>query len=265
MKGYLIYNKVDYNKNIWFINHIINKFKSNNIIIKLLIHEDIIINNNLIKLDKYDFIINRTRNHNISILFNKLNYKIYNKPNITYITNDKYLTYNLIKELNINCLPYNIYNNKLEYKLPIIIKKRDGHGGLQVHLINNNKELTKYNDTYLIQEYNKDIIGDIRVYIINNKVITSIIRLKNNDFRTNASLGAIVKEYTITPKLNKLLDIILSNNQYDFVGIDFLIDDKDNLYFNEIEDVVGCRSLYQLGHIDIIDELVKYIKEDISI
>ena len=38
-----------------------------------------------------------------------------------------------------------------------------------------------------------------------------------------------------------------------YVGIDFILDDNNKFIFNEIEDVVGSRMLYQVSDIDIVD------------
>ena len=46
------------------------------------------------------------------------------------------------------------------------------------------------------------------------------------------------------------------------VSIDFIIDDNDQLIFNEIEDVVGARMLYKCSDIDIVREYLSYIKKE---
>jgi gamma-F420-2:alpha-L-glutamate ligase len=51
-------------------------------------------------------------------------------------------------------------------------------------------------------------------------------------------------------------------NLFDFglVGIDFLIGDKGELIFNEIEDVVGARMLYQCTDINLVGLYLDYIQ-----
>ena len=270
MKGYLIYRNEDYNKNKWFANHIIEIFSNNNIYVELLIYEHIklVCNNNLSiiykdkLLNKYDFVINRSRDYLVTYHFELLNYKVFNNSNVVRIANDKFLSHQLCNSVGVNSLDTQIYSLNNEYIYPICIKKRDGYGGNNVYLINNKNELLDYNN-YIVQPYNSNIIGDIRTYIINNNIVGSIIRTKNNDFRTNVSLGANVELYNIDNKLEILINKILETNHYDFVGIDFLIDNNNELYFNEIEDVVGCRSLYDKSDIDIVILLVDYIKNNI--
>ena len=271
MNGYLIYRKEDYRKNRWFANHIIEIFKLNNLNVELLIFEHILIvqkTNVLIyyknkELNKYDFVLNRTRDYNLAYTFEKLNYKVFNNSKLSRITNDKYSSYQFCTNLGINSLATELYFNGIKFHDKVCVKKRNGYGGSEVYLVNGQKELDQFDDNYIVQKYNDKIIGDIRTYIINNKIIASIIRKKNEDFRTNVSLGAIAELYVISKELEDMINIILSNLKCDFVGIDFLIDEANNLYFNEIEDVVGCRSLYDKSDIDIIKILSNYIKSEL--
>ena len=52
---------------------------------------------------------------------------------------------------------------------------------------------------------------------------------------------------------------------FDFgmVGIDFLIGQDGHLYFNEIEDIVGSRTLSHVSDLNILKEYVTYIKDHI--
>ena len=47
------------------------------------------------------------------------------------------------------------------------------------------------------------------------------------------------------------------------VGIDFIIGDRNELIFNEIEDVVGARMLYQTSNINLVGLYLDYIKSEI--
>ena len=48
------------------------------------------------------------------------------------------------------------------------------------------------------------------------------------------------------------------------VGIDFLVDEKGKFLFNEIEDVVGARMLYQLTSINLVEKYLQFILEQIK-
>lgn len=48
------------------------------------------------------------------------------------------------------------------------------------------------------------------------------------------------------------------------MGIDFLIDENGEFLFNEIEDVVGARMLYQLTDINLVGKYLEFIIERIG-
>ena len=50
---------------------------------------------------------------------------------------------------------------------------------------------------------------------------------------------------------------------FDFVGIDFILDENGQFLFNEIEDVVGTRTLYKHYEIDVVQTYLKYIKKQL--
>jgi len=52
--------------------------------------------------------------------------------------------------------------------------------------------------------------------------------------------------------------------QLDFVGLDFLIAEDGTLLFNEMEDAVGCRSLYMNSTINIADLFIDYIHKEMT-
>ena len=92
-----------------------------------------------------------------------------------------------------------------------------------------------------------------------DSVLTSIERMVvEGDFRANVSLGA--KPRVVVPPQTVLEDAIkvakLLNS--DFIGVDFLLTD-DGYIINEIEDVVGMRSVYKLTDIDPFKEYLIFI------
>ena len=56
--------------------------------------------------------------------------------------------------------------------------------------------------------------------------------------------------------MNKIIDLF----EFGLVGIDFIIGDESELIFNEIEDVVGSRMLYQCApEINIVERYLRFI------
>ena len=166
-----------------------------------------------------------------------------------------------------------IDNNKKNSRY--IIKTIDGHGGNEVYIL---QDFIKDNDKDNDKDIKTDMViqplldkcnKDVRVYVLNNKIIAAVERCGNNDFRSNFSLGGSVKEYSLKEnEINIVKRIINLFNEKTkgysvkglfYAGIDFLIDSNGDVLFNEIEDVVGSRMLYKATDIDIVDLYIKEI------
>ena len=103
---------------------------------------------------------------------------------------------------------------------------------------------------------------DLRVWAIGNDIITSILRESDTDFRSNFCLGGRATPYKMSEEEKSLVKRILSLVESDYIGIDFLFD-GGHLIFNEIEDTVGARMVYDKTDIDIIKLYCDYIKKNI--
>ncbi len=253
-KAYLIYDPIDIEKNTWFIQHLISCFKQYDVEL-ILIHDYEYLN-----VKDALFILNRSRNVEISKYFEQKNIKVFNSSLVCLLGNNKYEAYEHLNHLNINILPYQ-YNHIDDY--PKVLKSLNGHGGNEVFLIENQLQYQQITSTlqkdYITQDLLQDYGVDVRVYIVDNQVYQCVKRISNTSFKSNYSLGGKVSLYTLTPSQEALLNKILQYTHFDFVGIDFLLDQNGLFYFNEIEDVVGTRMLYQLSDKDIVKDFVDTI------
>lgn len=294
LSGIIIYNKIDAEKNKWFIEHFISVAKDNNTSLSFVLAEDIMSfilkSGNLCQEDKYastDFVINRSRNRIISKYFENRNIRVFNSSFVTKIANDKALTYNYLKNNNIDHLPYIsipkefiIGGNDSEIIIsakslcyPLVLKPAEGHGGAHIFLVNSDEELLsvisnikdEYNSgtinysKFLLQKKASTEGKDLRVYVLNNKIIKGVMRTSDSDFRSNFSLGGNANLYELTTSEEVIINSIISIFPSDFIGID-LIYNNEMPILNEIEDAVGCRMLYSKTDIDIIELYLEHIK-----
>ncbi len=256
-KGYLIYERSHYEKNKWFANKVINDGYKYELDIKLIFTDDKCDFNNI------DFVINRSHDFKLSDKIEKLNIKVYNDALVAKLGNDKKFMYEYYSDLPM--MEILAYDKLDDISYPLIVKGQYGYGGNQVHFISNKAELANLLNVidypYIIQKYSKNANVDIRVYIINNKIIKAIKRESNEGFKANISSGGQASVYELID--TEILDEILKRNKFDFVGIDFIYDNNKKLVFNEIEDVVGTRSIYELTDIDIIDLFLRHLSSDL--
>jgi gamma-F420-2:alpha-L-glutamate ligase len=165
-----------------------------------------------------------------------------------------------------------------------VIKAVDGHGGSQVFLINerqnNNPEegietldysgeemdgVRQYilngigSSDVVIQPFTGSRCQDLRVYVIGKEIIAAVLRTAASGFKSNYSLGGEVRLYELSEQELVIVNIIIDEFDFGLVGIDFIIGDNGELIFNEIEDVVGARMLYQTSEINIVERYLSYI------
>ena len=202
-----------------------------------------------------DFVINRTNDYKIAEYYESRGIRVFNPPSLSKIANDKQKCYEFIKENGIEIMPIN-------YKgVPAVKKKIDGHGGIDVYMLD---KAEPFEDGYVYQKPCDTLGRDVRVWLIGGKIIASILRSSDTDFRSNFCLGGKASEYTLTDDDRALVYKIADLLDYDYIGIDFIFN-NGRLVFNEIEDTVGARMIYSLTDIDIISLYCDYIKEELDL
>ncbi|MFI3230961.1 MAG: hypothetical protein R3Y29_05380 [bacterium] len=286
--GILIYDKShhDLNNNSLFAKTIIDNAKKQNLDIKLVFTKDLklIINNNNfsleidnIEINNIKFAINRTKNYYISNHIEKMGIRVFNYAHVTNICNNKALTHQAINsfdKFSVKSIATYIENkdsfciNKYQYNYPYVVKSLAGHGGTEVYKADNPNELSKiateFKDySFLIQQLSSNSGKDVRAYIIGNQIHTTILRTNDVSFKSNFSLGGEANIYHLQPHEKDLINKILEYTHFDFVGIDFILDENNNFLFNEIEDVAGCRMLYS-NDVDIIPSFISHIKTTLN-
>ena len=202
-----------------------------------------------------DFVINRTNNYRIAEGFEKRGIRVFNPSGLTRLANDKQKCYEFMRDNGIDILP-------VDYKTPpLVMKPVDGKGGKNVIFVRDGVPPEK--DGYVYQKPASDLGKDLRIWLIGGKIIAAVLRESKTDFRANFCLGGSATPYTLSAEETALIDKISGFLEYDYIGIDFLFN-GGKIIFNEIEDSVGARMLYNLTNIDIIEKYCEYIKAKIS-
>lgn len=279
LKGLLIYNRNDYEKNSWFAQSFVDQAHLFKMDIKLVLTDeisleidrgDLYVKVKKSKVDKPDFVINRSRDSIIGKHFELMGCKVFNSSYVTEICNNKGKTHQIINSHNINSVKTLLCNKKrfsfntIDLKFPFILKSVSGHGGDEVYKITdqdeiNNKLLEIDEDEFILQEICSNPGKDIRVFVMGREIIGSVMRTSSSGFKSNISLGGNSEKYRLSESEEKLVGKITGLLELDFVGIDFILG-ENNLLFNEIEDVVGTRTLYKNYDIDVVGKYLAYIQ-----
>jgi glutathione synthase/RimK-type ligase-like ATP-grasp enzyme len=208
------------------------------------------------KLDarNYQVVIARTRNISIRRRLEREGLLVINSSKLALIGNDKLATFSFLKN---NGLP--VVDTTTSARMPpsnsAVIKPRFGHGGNGVRLA----RLPGWSfDGFVAQPFLPGANSDERAYVIGSSVAAWVGRNNQTDFRSNLSQGATPR--IVTPSKESLLIAtrIIELLGPGYYGIDIFETDEGPAV-NEIEDVVGARSLYQLGLADPARLLIGWI------
>lgn len=284
-EGILLYNKEDYQKNIFFADALTKAGQKLGLHLTLVLAEDA--EKDLGELcKKAVFAVNRSRRAALSEALEKRGLRVFNAHRVCLIANDKDLTYRFLREGGIPFLDYtaipltgkakaleNLQNIAADFGYPLVAKPAEGHGGDQVALITEESDLTAYLKALSATAYKKLLLQrvasepgkDLRVYVLGGRILAAILREgeRQNDIRANYSLGGKAGRHTLTSEEEKLVRSVIKILPADLIGIDMLYHEGHPV-LNEIEDAVGCRMLYANTDIDIACEYMRYIADIIK-
>lgn len=233
-----------------------------------------------------DFVISWDKDIPLAKHFELMDIRVYNNSTGIEICDNKVLTNQYFANHNIR-IPKTIiapmvYSNSTisDYSIydhisdalgyPLVIKEAFGSFGEQVFLVSTLEELIKRvvligNKPHLFQEYIKNSHGrDIRLNVVNNKVITSMMRVSDTDFRANITSGAKAVAYSPT---QEEIDLAVKSTKLlclDFAGVDILFG-EDGPILCEVNSNPHFKSIYECTGVDISRHIIEYIVSDLEV
>lgn len=275
--GWLIYERQDAVENEAYIDWFIEEAEKQELNLKLILRENLTygIKNGkrLIHTSEHnslpDFSIIRTIEPLLSIHIEKMGIQTFNASTVATIANDKALTHQHIMDLGIPMVS-TLFTKKHflpetpPLSFPFIVKATGGRGGKEVFWIDSKKtwhslQQSQLSTNLIIQETNVQIGKDIRVFIVGQKIIGAVLRESKTDYRANFKLGGQATWYDLSENEYETVMTIVHAFDFGMVGIDFLVGLDGHLYFNEIEDIVGSRTLSHVSDLNILEEYITYI------
>lgn len=221
-------------------------------------------------LQDYDFCVYFDKDKYVSEMLEKAGLKLFNRHEAIRVCDDKMQTYIALSGKNIpmpktasGLLCYHadakIKGETVEevekmFSYPVIVKECFGSQGKGVYMAKNREELISLMEElkcrpHLFQETVQTSVGkDIRVIVVGGKVVASMLRQSNTDFRSNIELGGEGSVYTISTKIQTLCERIANILSLDYCGIDVLFGEgnepmicevNSNAFFAGIERVTG--------------------------
>lgn len=280
MQGWLLYSQKDAEQNRSYIDWFIDEAQKEDIELRLIVREQLDVGIETGRLLwRYEgdaitlptFAVVRTVEPFLQRLLEDVGVLTFNSFSIAQTTNDKRLTYFEMQKLGIPIVDTYFttaysFPESPPLNFPLVVKEATGRGGKEVFYITSEDEWNRVlehisSNELVIQQANVKLGRDIRVFVIGKEIIAAILRKSDHDFRANFSLGGTAELYELSEEEQSLVKKILEHFDFGFVGIDFLISEDGNLLFNEIEDVVGSRTLSSTTDINVLEKYVKFIKK----
>ena len=198
------------------------------------------------------YVINRSNDYRIAEYYENKGIRVFNPSAFSKLANNKQHCYDFMEVNEIEIMP-------TRYSTPPFVKKPvDGHGGQNVIMCTSREE---YDDKMVCQKPAGDLGKDLRVWILGNEIVASILRVSKHDFRSNYCLGGKAEIYTLSDEERKLVKKITDLVDGDYYAVDFVFN-NGRIVFNELEDTVGARMIYDKTDIDIIKLYCDYIQKN---
>ena len=281
MKAWLVVNSfMDNQKFIKLYELLSVAFKKQNVSLEIKNASDISLEVGAKILNKPDFAIFWDKDIYLAERLEKEGVRLFNSSRAILLCDNKILMYQELanKDIKIprtfiapktfeglNYSKRDFLNNVIkEIGFPIVVKEAYGSFGEQVYLANDIDSLNKIVDQigykdFLMQEFIASSKGkDIRINVVGNKAVVSMLRENDNDFRSNISSGGHGEKYEPKPEY---LDLAVKAAQalgLDFAGVDVLFG-KDGPIICEVNSNPQFASTLKATGVNLADYIAEYI------
>ena len=218
-----------------------------------------------------DAVLSRQRSALISEHFERMGIPVFNNARVCAICNDKRATHQFLQGLP---MPQTIFLSPAQAQppagtqFPVILKPACSHGGDRVMLVHNEAEWQEAAEQILPepalqQAVVSDAGRDLRVYVLNGRILAGVMRTAQTGVVSNFKKGGHVALHELTEEERKLAEQVIlrfekAGAPLHMAGVDLLYD-HGHPVVGEVEDVVGSRMLYQTSEIDIVQLYLEHI------
>ena len=154
-------------------------------------------------------------------------------------------------------------------KLPMVIKEAYGSFGQQVYLAKTYGEVLEIvekigHKDFLMQKFIATSKGrDVRVNVVGGKVVASMLRVNEHDFRSNVSGGGKPRATTITKAQEEVAIQACRVLGLDFAGVDVLFGENGEPIVCEVNSNPHFLSTFTATGVDMSECILDYIMERI--
>ena len=153
-----------------------------------------------------------------------------------------------------------------ELSYPFVVKEAFGSFGEQVYLVRDRKELQQRiqgtsTTELLFQEYIPESRGrDVRLQVVGDRVVASMYRYSDTDFRANVTAGGKMKNYTPSEEESSLALRAARAVGADFAGVDLLFGAEGPLVC-EVNSNAHFKNIQTCTGVPVAEEIIQYLCE----
>lgn len=283
-KGYIVVNSfVNNEKFSNLYNILVKSFSNFHIDLEIKTAIELGTEVNLQLKEKPDFVLFWDKDIYLAQRLENLGIKLFNSSRAIELCDNKILMYQELAKHNIRIpktfiapktfegLGYTNLSfiddiaNQIGY--PLVIKEAYGSYGEQVYLAENKEEAASiinkigYKD-FLVQEFIKSSCGkDIRVNVVRDQQIVSILRENKTDFRSNISIGGVGSRFE--PE-QEYVDLAIKASLalgLDFSGVDVMFGENNEPIICEVNSNPQFASTLKVTNTNLADFIAFYIAE----
>lgn len=237
---------------------------------------------------KVDFVLFYDKDIYLARHLEKQGIRIFNKSKTIELSDDKAMTALELKSKGVAQPPFfvfplhfwgNIYEYYEKYRVnlcalgfPLVLKERQGSFGDQVYLAHNEDELKTLirehgTKALIAQAYLAKHSGtDYRVNVVGGKVVLTVKRSNDHDFRSNINQGGTVVVVLENKAISRVALAAAKALKADFAGVDVMLDDTDNPVVLEVNSNMRTVSVNKLSEVDVTHAILEHIvKEVVSV
>ena len=229
-----------------------------------------------------DFILFADKDVRLARHLELCGYRLFNNSSAIATCDDKIMTYQALSAAGI-AIPKTIFaplsyreleeaaQNRFlhmiedELTYPIVVKEAFGSFGEQVYLARNHQELALlYNrlqlKPHLYQQYISSSFGrDVRLHVVGDRVVASMLRTNENDFRANITNGGKMHSFTPSEAFQNVAIEASKTVKADYSGVDLLFGPYGEPIVCEINSNAHIKNILSCTGINIADIIFEYI------
>ncbi len=233
-----------------------------------------------------DFVIFTDKDIYLAKQLESLGIRVFNSAKAIEISDDKISTYQELAKQKLP-IPKTIiapkvfgYHDQIDISFtkhiintlsfPMIIKEAYGSFGEQVYLVHHKEEMIKKiqklaGKPFVFQEFISSSYGrDMRLQVVGDQVVASMIRKSTDDFRANVTAGGSMQVYEPTPEEQELAIAATQAIGADFAGVDLLFGPNEEPIICEVNSNAHIRNLFNCTNINVADFIIDYIIEELG-